>query len=248
MQIQNDFNAYSNTEYHSTHTHHITECLNGHEEKPKEESGALGGKGSSSIREPSGQGEGERIFFQGNSSGITKPEAGPKKGVGLIRRLWDSMGEEGRSGEKAATAAGEGRIRGDFVGGIAAASSAVRNLLPPYLTEKWEVVRDKVKAKAEAAFQHFNTLPDPGRRFLGKKEEKQRRREGAGRRTGRAKPEILSEAPDTHLMDSYSKRGEYCKLNENLTYRREQRREANRRAFSENTGEGEPPKRLDKRL
>lgn len=45
MQIRNDFNSYSGTEYRQSHPHHMTKCL--HEEgtkKPEAQSQGAGGK------------------------------------------------------------------------------------------------------------------------------------------------------------------------------------------------------------
>lgn len=256
MQIQNNYNSYSGTEYHKSHTHHITECLHDHEEKPQEKAGAAAGKNSAAAQEAYGKGEAEQMAFYDYNGTVRKQEPEPKKGAGLLRQFWDSMGEEGKEAQGAAGTARESRAGEDTGRGIYGVSSAIRHLLPAYVTQKWETVRDRVKAKAETAFRNFDkkkdaflALSDFGGRFRGKKEEKPKQ----GKSAGRAKPEILTAAADSHLMDSYSKSGEYCRLNDNLSYRRE-RHEANRRAFSESTEEPSNAassgreERLDKRL
>lgn len=253
MQIQNNYNAYSGREYHKSHTHHITECLYDHEEKLSDEGGAAAGKSSASVQELSAKSETGQMDFFDYGSKVPKQETGLKKGAGLLRQFWDSMGEDGKEG---LSIGGRESRTGENISrdGIVGASAAIRHLIPAYVTEKWENVRDRVKAKAGAAFQNFDKKKDAflalsnfGGRFGGKKEERPK----SGKGTRRANPEIFLAAPDTHLMDSYSKKGEYCRLNDNLSYRR-QRQEANRRAFSERTEEdallsgGE--ERLDKRL
>lgn len=256
MQIQNNYNSYSGTEYHKSHTHHITECLYDQEEKPQEKAGTAAGKNSAAAQEAYGKSEAEQMAFYDYNGTVRKQEPEVKKGVGLLRQFWDSMGEEGKEAQGAAGTAGESRPGEDMGRGIYGVSSAIRHLLPAYVTQKWETVRDRVKAKAETAFRNFNkkkdaflALSDFGGRFRGKKEEKPKQRKSAGR----GKPEILTVAADSHLMDSYSKSGEYCRLNDNLSYRRE-RHEANRRAFSENTeklsyaASSGREERLDKRL
>lgn len=257
MQIQNNYNAYSGTEYHKSHTHHITECLYDHEEKPQEGGGAGAAKSSMAEQEMSVKSKAEQAAFYDYGTRGQKQETEAKKGPGMLRRIWDAMGEDGKGTERAAGAVSENRAGEDTGRGIYGASSAIRHLLPAYVTQKWETLRDRVKAKAGAAFKNFDkkkdaflALSDFGGRFRGKKEEKPKQ----GKGTERAKPEILTAAADSHLMDSYSKKGEYCRLNDNLSYRRE-RHEANRRAFSENTEEeafysssSGREERLDKRL
>ncbi len=232
MKIQNNYNPYSGTEYHRPYTPH----------------------GAEHVREREEEAE--------ISGGQKKQEAGHRKGRELIRQFWDSMGDDENSQTEKTDVPGEEGLSGKDTGRrIWAISASVRNLLPAYITEKWEDVKDRIKEGAGAAFQRFNrgkdaflALSDPGGRFRGKKEEKHRGREQPGRGMRRAKPEVLSgSVPDTHLMDSYSKTGEYCRLNDNLSYRRE-RHEANRRAFSESREKEaaealkDAPKRLDKRL
>ena len=110
------------------------------------------------------------------------------------------------------------------------------------VTVNWVEFKDKVKAGADVAFQSFEkkkddffALADPKnffrKNFRKKREEKQKRRELAEKRARRQK-DILTANTDSPLMDSYSKSGEYCKLNDNLSYRRK-RMEENRKAFSE---------------
>ena len=266
MQIQNNFKNYSGTEYQKSYTNHGAERFYGPEEKRPEGWETTAKEGRLGQEQPA-KTEAGQLLSRENNSGRKNQETGLKKGVSVIRQIWDSMGEEDNAVEKGVLSAEEGRIKGDSAGGILAAITAIRTQVSSYIIEKWEGTRDRVKEGAGAAFKRFNkrkdaflALADPGRRSLGKKEEKHGRQGQAGRREGRTKPEILSAVvSDTHLTDSYSKTGEYCKLNDNLSYRREQRLLANRRAFSERADEGalkepskgtskETSKRLDKRL
>lgn len=257
MQIQNNYNAYSGTEYHKSHTHHITECVYDHEEKTQDGGGAGAAKSSMAGQEMSVKSGAEQAAFYDYGTRGQKQETEAKKGPGMLRRIWDAMGEDGKGTESMAGAVSENRAGENVEGGIPGAASAFRHLIPAYITEKWETLRDRVKAKAGAAFENFDkkkdaflALSDFGGRFQGKKEKKPK----PGKGLRRTKPELLSEASETHLMDSYSKKGEYCRLNDNLSYRRE-RHEANRRAFSERAEEkalysssSGREERLDKRL
>lgn len=252
MQIQNNYNTYSSTEYHKSHTHQRAESPYDQEELSREGAGEAQGKESLSAWERSPKSQGEQRDFYEHEDTTSKQDEVQKRGRNLLKQFWDSMGEE-ESQESLSAAEREGREEGDGSKGIHAAAAGIRHLFPAYITEKWETVRDRVKAKAGAAFQSFDkkkdaflALSDFGRRFGGRKEGRPR----PGKAARRPRPEILQDTATTHLMDSYSKRGEYCRLDDNLSYRR-QRHEENRRAFSEREGEEAPARReerLDKRL
>lgn len=267
MQIQTNYNSRSGEKYSKPHARHTEERFQDYEEKARGGGEAAGRKeslppGGRPVKSDAEEG----VIYERSNRQTKQEDVIPKgKGKGMLRQIWDSMGDEKQMPLETEPLE-EGRA-GEDERGIFAVSSSIRNLIPSYITEKWEEVKDRVKESAGAAFEKFNkskdaflALSDPGRRFLGKKEERQKREERAGRRTKRPKPEILLAATsDTHLTDSYSKSGEYCKLNDHLTYNRQQRLLENRRAFSENADgpdrQGnqredlkETAKRVDKRL
>ena len=232
MKIQNNYHAYSGGEYQKSHTYSMPENSRG--------SGAETEDGEKSSRAAYGPAKGKEadIFIHTPESGKERGE-GSKKGVGLLREFWDAMGDESKEGktalEEEAQETGEQRE-------IYGIPEVFGQFFSRRVTVNWMEFKDKVKAGADVAFQSFEkkkddffALADPKnffrKNFRKKREEKQKRRELAEKRARRQK-DILTANTDSPLMDSYSKRGEYCKLNDNLSYRRK-RMEENRKAFSE---------------
>ena len=196
--------------------------------------------GEKSSRAAYGPAKGKEadIFIHTPESGKEQGK-GSKKGVGLLREFWDAMGDESKEGktalEEEAQETGEQRE-------IYGIPEVFGQFFFRRVTVNWVEFKDKVKAGADVAFQSFEkkkddffALADPKnffrKNFRKKREEKQKRRELAEKRARRQK-DILTANTDSPLMDSYSKSGEYCKLNDTLSYRRK-RMEENRKAFSE---------------
>ena len=153
-----------------------------------------------------------------------------KKGFGTLRDIWESMGDE-KQEESQRTHSEEGIFAGreGFLhNGINAVTTAIRAAISDRIVNKWENVRERIKVNFKSAFKRFGkdrdtfgTLSDPKGRFTGKKGTQERYDERAGKGTRRKESDLRTAAmSDTHLMDSYSKTGEYCRLNENLTYQK----------------------------
>ena len=124
---------------------------------------------------------------------------------------------------------------------IAEAVSAFQAAVSDRIAGRWGSVKEKIKVHIKSAFKHFGrnrdfgTLSDPKGRSTGNREGQEPYDQKQGKGTRRKSPDLRTAAmADTHLMDSYSKTGEYCRLNENLTYQK------NKLA--------EPPEKLDKPL
>lgn len=222
MQIRNDYHSFSGRQYQDSHTHHITKCL--HEEKHRQHEAAAAGIKQRAEDAGKGQKTEQDVVFQHGIS-TEKKDRESRKGFGTIRALWDSMGNEKKE-ETAQTHLADRRVF--FNHGIDAASSAIRQRLPHWMINKWESVREKVRVGVKSALKRFgkdkdafSALSDPKGQFAGRKESGEEYHEKAGVGTRRKKPDIMTAAlADTHLMDSYSKTGEYCRLNENLTYQK----------------------------
>lgn len=222
MQIQGDY-SYSNNAYEQKHTHHITKCL--HEEGHERQQAATAGMksdtlsmqkaGQEAVFEPSGLYEtAKKITDQGRTG----------TGTGFFKGLWDAMGDEPDKRSESVLPLGK------QIGAKAAAavSAAVRIMVPPGVINVIENVREKIKAGTKSILKRlgkkeeaFTALTDPKEHFTG-------RRQGEGKSAGhkekgtRTKAEAVYTVTgkDSHLMDSYSKTGAYCKLNENLTYQK----------------------------
>ncbi len=214
MQIRNDFSNFSGREYHNSHTHHITKCL--HEEEHKKHDGGDFGIRKETVQQDKGTEHKTQqdVFFEYNA-GTGRQKTPMKKGLGMLKGIWDSMGQEEPERIKEAPAAGQ------------------KGLLHSHIAE--------AVSAFQAAFKHFGrnrdfgTLSDPKGRSTGNREGQEPYDQKQGKGTRRKSPDLRTAAmADTHLMDSYSKTGEYCRLNENLTYQK------NKLA--------EPPEKLDKPL
>lgn len=225
MEIQNNYNSFSDRRYQESHTHHITKCL--HEEEHEKNKGMAAGIRKDALSAGEEEKARQESPFLNEAAGTRAKSAGRlglKKGLSVIKGIWDSMGDEkqAQSAAEKSFAAENKTLSGE---GIDAASSAVRQGLPYRIVNKWESVREKLKAGLSTALKRFNrgdafaALTDPKGNFRGKKGSHRHTLEKTGRGTRQGRPEILTaELSESHLMDSYSKTGEYCRINENLTY------------------------------
>ncbi len=110
----------------------------------------------------------------------------------------------------------------------AAVSAAVSLVIPSGMINSLENVKEKIKTGTRRILKRlgrkeeaFTALTDTKENFTGRREDG--RKSGGHKEKGtRMKPESISTAgmQDSHLMDSYSKTGAYCRLNENLTYQK----------------------------
>lgn len=222
MQIRSDYHSHSGMNYRNSHTHHMTKCL--HEDESKQQKLPESGAKNNAFQEKE---KGTFTRDEGYSYGENSPGAmesaegkaagAPLGKTGFFKKMWEALGEEGQPGENARTAAGAN-----------IAISSIRQLLPAYFVNKWESVREKIKVGVGAALKRFKkendtfaALTDPREHSAGKKGREGRLPRKEEKVLRRGNVEIISEVPmDGHLMDSYSKTGEYCKLNENLTFRK----------------------------
>lgn len=220
MQIRNDFNSYSGREYRQPHTHHITKCL--HEEETKKPADAAAGVKMDAFSSNTGEEKGRQVSESIMGEEAPKRRAGVKKGLKFVKDIWDSMGDEkGADGKEALMTTD----RDASAGSADAASSAVRQGLPDYIVNKWEQVREKVKTALSSALKRFGkgsgafgALTDPGNGKEGNRESLTEKDKKGTRRNSQVT--ITAAYEDSHLMDSYSKNGKYCRLGENLTYQK----------------------------
>ncbi len=208
MQIQNHFTSYSGGKYAYSHSGHIPRSRMEEEQKKQEKSSGV------SIKEETGKAE----------PGVSREygtDIGKKRG--FFREFWDSMGDSPESGK---TEKIPGKEAADSItpNGISAAATALKQRISHYILNKWEAVREKIQVNVSASLKRFGkrkdtftALSDPGRRFSGRRGE-QRSSEKAVKGAGRAPgPEIRGAVmEDNHLLDSYSKKGEYCRLKDHL--------------------------------
>lgn len=222
MKIQSNYNSYSGTGYEHNHTHHITKCL--HEEKQEQHNGGAAGikADSLSMGNPGESMKQETAYIQEEEQ---QHPVSKKKGMGLLKNIWDSMGDEGEEARQGAFSSGSSPMGAK---GIEALTSAMKQVFPYRIINKWKSVREKIKVGVNTALKRFGkgstafgALTDPRGHFTGKKETDKQLEESKEKGT-RQKADPVSTVPlaDSHLMDSYSKTGAYCRLNENLTYQK----------------------------
>ena len=151
-----------------------------------------------------------------------QPEkANERKKPGFVKGFWDSLGDEKRQdGQRKNPAFGE-----SLTAGISRAATALHEIFPHRIVNKWESVREKIKVSASAALKKFSGGKDTFAALTNMGSHK-----GNGKSVGSGKaepkktpgsreekPDIqTAEASDSHLLDSYTKTGEYCSLKENI--------------------------------
>ncbi len=219
MRIESDTTPYTGDRLGHSHHHHITKCM--HEEKDKKPAGGTMGIDKDAYQSSSAVPEKSDMSLNGFSMPAAKGKS--SRGLAVIKGFWDSLGEEGEA------SAAKGILpmtdRTLSLHGVKAAVSAVKQNISYYIVNKWEAVREKIKVGAGSLLKRFgkkqdqfSMLSDAGHYARGqRKEESWSREEKKGTRSGEEKIPSFYQA-DSHLMDSYSKTGEYCRLNENLTY------------------------------
>lgn len=230
MQIQGDYHSHSNPGYEPAHTHHITKCLH-EEEHTKQQAAAAGIK----SKAPSAGSPKESADINGldGLAGSIRGKNGTGSGKpGFIREFWNQLGEEKEDGKKKERILPEReearRESGVTAAGISAVSAAIRQLVPTAVITRLGNVREKIKAGIGTALRRFGkreddfgTLSNPGSYFGGKRKEKEGFSEKTEKGVRQADQEIITATfSDSYLMDSYSKTGRYCRLNENMTYQK----------------------------
>lgn len=231
MQIQGDYHPHSGRGYEPPHTHYITKCLH-EEEHAKNQTGAAGIK-NRAISSPASEESADGESFTGYGS--VSRRSGAKGGrPGLIRSFWESLGEEkedGKNKESIYAARDGGRKDSETsIAGISAVSAAFRQLIPAAVIARIGNVRERLKAGIGTVLKGFGkredalgTLSNPGSYFEGKRRGKDALPGKQERGTRQADREIITATvSDSYLMDSYSKSGRYCRLNENMIYQKNQ--------------------------
>lgn len=224
MQIRGDYISYSNSNNTYDHHHHITKCL--HEDRHKQPEAAAAGMKSEalSMQKTKEEVKQEPVNIYEDVKKLTD---GDKKGTGFFKGIWEAMGEE-TSKDRAETSPLQSRhIK---AGIMAAALTVVRGVIPYGMMSSLANIREKIKVATTSVLKRlgkkeeaFAALTDPKEHFTGKKDADRKFHENKEKGT-RAKDGamITAAAADSHLMDSYSKTGAYCRLNENLTYQKKE--------------------------
>lgn len=227
MRIDNDTTSYSGDQFTHSHHHHITKCAF-EEHETRRHAGAAGMQ-KDTYQAGAVKAVQEEINAIGIGQGTGQKNGRFKIGKGFVKGLWDAMGDDEHTAEKNVVSLYSKKTDSQDRGfhGISAAISGYKQEFSHYIVNKWERVREKIKTGIHTALKRFGRdkdsfamLSDAGHQTDGNKGPKDwEKAKQKGTRTSREEiPEVYP--ADNHLMDSYSKTGEYCRLNENLTYQR----------------------------
>lgn len=220
MRIDHDTASYSGNQLAHSHTHHITKCL--YDEETSKKSGAAAGIQRDTYQAAEAAASEEELQGIGLAADQRQSRAS-KSGRNLFREIWDAMGDEDGTEEHVLPIYSQ--ERGSR--GVRAMLSAIRQDFPAYIVNKWTAVREKIRVGSYSLRKHFGRnrdgfamSSDIGQQAAGNRQnrwDKDEKQKG----TRQEQEEIPSAyQADNHLMDSYSKNGEYCKINENLTYQK----------------------------
>lgn len=228
MRIDNDTTSYTGSQLTHSHHHHITKCVM-EEEKGRPDAGAMGIK-RDTYQAGAGNAAKEETGTIGMGMDMAQRSGRFRIGKGFVRDIWDAMGDEGTSAQKGISPlhdqSADSHARG--VHSMTAALSAFRQDLSSYVMNKWENIREKIRTGIHSSLKRFGKdkegfamLSNAGHQTDGRKGTEKWKQEEDRKETRTGREEIpAAYQEDNHLMDSYNKTGEYCRLNENLTYQR----------------------------
>lgn len=229
MQIGRDYSPYSDSDYnYNTHTHHFTKSLQ--EEQPLKKKGGITAENAGVTLELRGNEGAQKASELLTKTQLKMGGSRDKKGLGFLKGIWDAMGEkESQTQDVPALYDRKDKREGRGVmQSIYAAISAIRQVFQGQITGLTGTVREKIKVGIHTALKRFGreneafgALTDPGTgTFFGQRAGNKKGEHSAGTGTRKDEETLLRtpELSNEHLMDSYSKNGTYCKLNENLTY------------------------------
>lgn len=222
MRIESDTTPYSGEQLNHSHHHHITKCL--HEEKSTKLAGGAAGISKDTYQSSDAASMEEKGSETGIGLSASAKPGKAKLGLGLVKGMWDSLGDEGDASAREGVLPMHDKTQ--HLQGVKAAVSGIRQNLSHYIVNKWEAVRERIKVSTNSLLKRFgknhdsfSMLSDAGHQADGQRNGENWKKDGK-QGTRRERAEIPSVYQDSHLMDSYSKTGEYCRLNENLTYQK----------------------------
>lgn len=223
MRIEGDTTAYSGNQLTHSHTHHITKCL--HEEETDKKNAAAAGIRKDTYQAAEKTMSEEEPMIAELGTGTRRTGRKTRTGTGFFREMWEAMGEEGTAEKRSILSVfdrdGSGR-------GVREMLLTVRQNISDYIVNKWETVRDKIKISTQSALKRFGKNQDGfamssdiGQQAPGNNRRRAWEKENDQKGTRQNQEEIpTAYQAENHLMDSYSKTGEYCKINENLTFQK----------------------------
>lgn len=223
MQIRNDYTSFQNRNYQEGHTHHITECLHDDQTKKKEGAGGAGAE-ASNVQGKTVEISKDGVIYQMSADKAALKETGKKSGTSLIKGFWDSLGDEGTQDSKNVMTV----LKNNLLSGIHGAAASIRGSFQYQVADRIQNIPVKIKEVLKGARAKFGrgkgafTALTGGQTPAGKDNSGtgKKNREGQVTTTRKDDDIPMKVLKHSHLMDSYSRQGEYCQLNDNLTYSR----------------------------
>lgn len=218
MQIRNDYTSFQNRNYQEGHTHHITECLL--EDSIKQKEGAIGA-GRDDVSEKNAVAfSKDGDTYRMSAGQPTEPKRTNKTGRGVLKNFWDALGEEPSDEKNGAP----NPWRDHLLSGIHGAAASIRHTFQYQIAERVQSVPAKVKAVLQSAGTRFRRGKDAftaltgGQTPSGKNSGRRKGKDGQVTSAEKTEDIPMKAMRHSHLMDSYNRTGEYCQLNDNLTY------------------------------
>lgn len=211
MQIRNDYHSGQGQAYSQSHSHHITECI--HQEEHKKKTGNMSARSSMGKQQDTGKAAVEYVAsFAVEEMSVNQSS----KKKGSIKSFWDSLGEDETSSKSLVD-------KQAILNGIPAMAAAMQGFWEGKVIKPLVALKDRIKTMPSRAISrfgkdrgNFGELLKGGMLFDGGKSKGKKEQE---------KEELQMKQPeDQHLLDSYNKSGNYCRLHENLTYQKPKER------------------------
>lgn len=223
MKVGNHYGTFGQNNYEQPHSHHVTDCL--HEENGKVPEGSINQNKAGNRAEFTNGVIYEKTGHTYDYAG--KPEAagkGRKWNLSMVKGFWDTLGEEGTENSRLFS---NFSFKDNILPGIAGAASAFRVRVTGSLVSSFKGMRNRIKTEVSAALKRFGRGQEAFTALSDQKTSSHQKNlySGAGNRKEELRTEHKEEKEmkplvHSHLMDSYSKTGAYCQLNENLTYQK----------------------------
>jgi hypothetical protein len=210
MRVDNDYTSYQNRNYGENHKRHLTEYPQEDEEKKTEGSKEALKHTETRTNQASYSRDGDSYRTAAAlTPAVQKTE---KKSKGLIKGLWDALGEDDSEAEQSLFASLRDMVRYQIAGKIQG--------LPARVLQRFtDGIRAVMKSLGTALGKGGSAFGALTGGMTGEdaqaKEEKTNEEMSDGEKEEEISGKMLKHS---HLTDSYNNRGEYSRLGENLTY------------------------------
>lgn len=224
MKVGNHYGTFGQNNYEQPHSHHVTDCL--HEESSKMPEGGMNGSKTGSTADAAAGVIYEKTGHTYEYAGKTEAVRDRRKwSLSAVKGFWNALGEEGEADRLGLPS--RFSLKDSILPGIAGAAAAFRERISGSLANRIKGIRNRLKTEISASLKRFGKGREAFTALSDQKTSSHQKNlySGAGSRkeqlqTARKEEKPMKPLVHSHLMDSYSKTGAYCQLNENLTYQK----------------------------